>query len=98
MGGEPLIDLGSLLKSNLAAPPGRGGVRADLSKWIRRGSPPLPAKIFPDNLLFEVELPVGYGQTTDLIGVAYDFPGNLPAMGGYQPRDAGERRGYFPIQ
>ncbi|MGH9362158.1 MAG: zinc-dependent metalloprotease, partial [Thermoanaerobaculia bacterium] len=91
--GEPVVDLGTLLKSDLAAPPLGGGIRAELSKWIRREKN-LPAKVFSKNILIEVELAVGSGQGMSLLGVAYDFH-ELPPLGSYQPRLADDRVGYF---
>jgi hypothetical protein len=94
-GGDPIIDLGSLLKSNLAGLPSGGGIRSDLSKWVRR--PGFP-KVFPDNVLIEVELAVSRGQGANLLGVAYAFR-SLPSGGGsgppFNPRVADDRVGYF---
>ena len=92
-GAEPVIDLGPLLKSNLAGLPTGGGVRADLSKWIRTPQG-VPAKIFPDNLLVQAELAVGFGDSIGLTGVAYSVR-ILPPLGAFQPRGADDRVGYF---
>ncbi len=85
-GGDVLIDLGPLLKSNLAGLPG-GGVRSDLSRWVKR-------KAYPKNVNIEVELAVGAFQGARLMGVAYTFL-QLPPLGNYQARQADDRVGYF---
>jgi len=76
-GGAPVIDLGKLLKSDLAdvsfmGPPG-GRIRAELSKWIK-------VKSFPDNILIDVDLAMeGQGGGRSL-GVSYAFR-RLPKLG-----------------
>jgi len=100
-GGDVLFDLGALLKSDVAgvsfiaggggfaalggAPPGM--IRPDLSKWTK-------VKLFPENLLIDVDLAVGGRQGGKMIGVSYAFR-RLPALGSYQPRVADDRIGYF---
>ena len=88
-GMEPLIDLGQLLKSNLAGLPGGGMVRSDLSRWMKK-------KVFQDNVLIEVELALAAGQGANLMGVAYAFR-RLPDPGifSYAVRGADDRVGYF---
>ncbi len=85
--GDPVIDLGSLLKTNLAGVPAPGSVRGDLSTWRE-------IKVFPDNLLVVVNLAVGSRRGGRTMGVAYAFR-RLPAKGGYKPRVADDRVGYF---
>ncbi len=85
--GDPVIDLGSLLKTNLAGVPARGSVRGDLSTWHE-------IKVFPDNLLVVVNLAIGSRQGGRTMGVAYAFR-RLPARGSYKPRVADDRVGYF---
>lgn len=90
-GGDVVIDLGTLLKSNLADVSfmgGGGGVRPELSKWTK-------TKVFPDNVLIDVDLAIahrdGGGQS---VGVSYVFR-RLPKLGSYKPRGADDRIGYF---
>lgn len=88
--GEPVFDLGALLKSNIAgvAMMGRGALRQELSRWSK-------LKVFPENTLFEVDLAFGSpdGSGTS-VGVAYALR-QLPALGAYKPRVADDRLGYF---
>ena len=88
--GDPLIDLGKLLKSDIANVSfmARGTVRPDLSKWNK-------IKNFPENLLIETDLAIGdrSGGGSSL-GVAYAFR-KLPKLGAYSPRNADDRLGYF---
>lgn len=87
-GGDPVIDLGALLKSDLANVSFMGGgVRAELSKWNK-------VKVFPDNILIDVDLALGSRQGGKMVGVAYAFRG-LPKLGSYEPRVADDRIGYF---
>lgn len=87
--GDVLIDLGALLKSNLADVPVRGGnIRPELSKWTK-------VKNFPENVLIEVDLAVGAREGGGgEVGVAYAFQ-KLPKLGAYKPRIADQRCGYF---
>jgi hypothetical protein len=97
--GDVLVDFGKLLKSDLAGlgfvggegrRGGGGGpanVRAELSKWSQ-------VKSFPDNILVAVDLAVGQGQAGRSVGIAYAFQ-RLPKLGGYKPRQADPRIGYF---
>jgi hypothetical protein len=88
-GGDPLIDLGALLKSDLADVAFLGGgVRSELSKWHT-------LKVFPDNVLVDVDLALG-GRRGEgrMIGVSYAFR-RLPKLGAYQSRPADDRIGYF---
>ncbi|MFN0135217.1 MAG: zinc-dependent metalloprotease [Phycisphaerae bacterium] len=85
--GDVLIDLGGLLKSNIAQVPSPGTVRPDLSEWNK-------IKVFPDNVLIEVNLAFGERQGGQMAGVAYAFQ-RLPKLGGYKPREADQRLGYF---
>lgn len=87
-GGDVLIDLGPLLKSNIADIQFLGGsVRADLSTWSK-------VKSFPENMLIEANLALSRGQGGTTAGVAYAFR-KLPNEGAYRPRAADPRIGYF---
>lgn len=87
-GGDPVIDLGALLKSNLADVAFMGGnVQPHLSKWNK-------VKVFPDNILVDVDLALAKKQSGRMVGVSYAFR-RLPALGSYQPRRADDRIGYF---
>lgn len=100
-GGDPVIDLGPLLKSNFAdiawmaymeedMPFGRGGgINPQLSKWTKK-------KAFELNVEIGVELAVGRGSppgSFDKKQVHYSF-WKLPKSD-YEPRIADERVGYF---
>jgi predicted Zn-dependent protease len=87
--GEPVIDLGALLKTNLADVSFMGGgVRRELSKWAQ-------VKVFPDNVLVDVDLALGARQGGGrMVGVSYAFR-RLPKLGSYEPRQADDRIGYF---
>jgi hypothetical protein len=88
-GGEPLIDLEALLKSNIADVSFMGGdVRPELSKWQK-------TKVFPDNILIDADLALGGRQGGGrMVGVSYAFR-RLPKLGSYSPRNADDRIGYF---
>ena len=87
-GGDPVFDLGALLKSDLADVSFLGGaVRSDLSEWNK-------VKVFPDNILIDVDLALGGKQGGRMVGVAYAFR-RLPKLGSYSPREADDRIGYF---
>ena len=88
-GGDPLIDLGALLKSDLADVAFIGGsVRSELSKWHK-------IKVFPDNVLIDVDLALGGRKGGGrMVGVSFAFR-RLPKLGSYQPRPADDRVGYF---
>ncbi len=86
--GEPLVDLEALLKSDIADVSFMGGnVRSELSKWNK-------VKVFPDNILIDVDLALGERQGGRMVGVAYAFR-RLPKLGSCQPRVADDRIGYF---
>lgn len=88
--GDPVIDFGALLKSNLADVSfmaGAGALRADLSKWAK-------AKVFPDNVLIDVDLAYMGRDGGREVGVSYAFQ-RLPKLGSYRPRVADDRIGYF---
>ncbi len=89
VGGDPVFDLGALLKSNLADVSfmASGGVRPELSSWTK-------VKNFPENALIEVDLAVGGREGGSSLGVAYAFR-KLPKLGSYKPRAADDRIGYF---
>ncbi len=103
-GSDPVIDLGALLKSDLADVSFMGGsIRRELSKWTK-------TKVFPDNILIDVDLAMsarrGGGALAGLfgggapakggttLGVSYTFR-RLPKLGSYKPRKADDRVGYF---
>ena len=87
-GGDVVIDLGGLLKSNLADVQFMGGaVRSDLSTWHK-------VKNFPENMLIDVDLALAAGQGGKSVGVSYAFR-KLPNLGDYQARAADDRVGYF---
>ena len=87
-GGDVLIDLESLLKSNIAdIQMLGGGVRPDLSTWSK-------IKNFPENTLIEANLALSQGQGGTTAGVAYVFR-KLPSASAYKPREADSRVGYF---
>lgn len=87
--GDPVIDLGALLKSNLADVSfmAAGNIRPELSTWTK-------VKNFPDNMLIEVDLAIGGREGGTSVGVAYAFR-RLPKLGSYKPRIADDRVGYF---
>ncbi|MCG3131748.1 MAG: hypothetical protein FLDDKLPJ_02553 [Phycisphaerae bacterium] len=101
-GGDPVIDLGDLLKSEFAdigwltggfGPfggfGGGGGINPALSKWSKK-------KTFPENVEIGVELATSAGSppgSYTKTGVHYSF-WKLPASD-YQPRAADDRIGYF---
>ncbi|MBL8879564.1 MAG: zinc-dependent metalloprotease [Phycisphaerales bacterium] len=91
--GDPVIDLGQLLKSDLAdVSMGGGSIRPELSKWSK-------VKVFPENVLIGVDLAVtsrgSSGGST--IEVGYSFQ-RLPKLGAYKSREADPRVGYFLTQ
>ena len=87
-GGDVLIDLAPLLKSNIANVARLGGnVRPELSTWSK-------VKNFSDNVLIEVDLALGQPVGGSSVGVAYAFR-RLPKEGSYSPRVADPRVGYF---
>ena len=92
-GGDPVIDLGRLLKSDFADISWMsyygGGINASLSKWTKK-------KTFPLNVEIGVELAVGAGDPSgsyDKKAVHYSF-WKFPESD-YQPRVADDRVGYF---
>ncbi|MCP4591495.1 MAG: DUF5117 domain-containing protein [bacterium] len=103
-GGDPVIDLGALLKSNFAdigwMSFGRGGgINSSLSKWIRKtmqNGGVVPGKAFPDNVEIGVELAVGSWSPSGsynkkLIHFSFWRLKDSP----YAPRMADDRVGYF---
>lgn len=88
--GDPVVDLGAAVFSKIADVPVPAGFepRRDLSKYTK-------VKVFPDNILIDVDLAVanrnGMGAN---VGVSYAFR-RLPELKGYAPRVADERVGYF---
>ncbi|MGQ0614410.1 MAG: zinc-dependent metalloprotease [Planctomycetaceae bacterium] len=85
--GDPVIDLGPLLKSDLAGLADAGGPDASLSSWTK-------VKTFPENVLVEVDLAFPGGMGGRTVGVSYGFR-KLPALDAYTPRAADDRVGYF---
>jgi len=104
-GGDPVIDLGALLKGSFADIGWMsfrgGGINAALSKWVRKPVPsrpdvPVPAKVFPGNVEITVELAVGSGYPPGSYEkklVHYSFWA-LKASD-YTTRVADDRVGYF---
>ena len=87
-GGDPVVDLSSLLISNVASLPIYGSPDRSLSQYAK-------IKVFPENILIDVDLvPAGRRGARRAIGVSYAFR-RLPGLGGYKPRVADERVGYF---
>ncbi len=87
-GGDVVIDLNALLKSNIADVSFLGGnVRSDLSTWSK-------VKNFPDNILLEAQLALQHGSGGSTVGVSYAFR-RLPKLGSFKPRTADSRVGYF---
>ena len=86
--GDVLIDLGPLLKSDMADVSFLGGqVRPDLSTWAE-------VKVFPDNVLIDADLALAEQHGGSKIGVSYAFR-RLPKLGSYESRVADPRVGYF---
>jgi hypothetical protein len=92
-GGDPVIDLGPLLKSDFAnigwMTFGGGGINEALSKWTKK-------KPFPHNVEIGVELAVGRTYppgSYDKKLLHYSFWALRET--GYQPRVADDRVGYF---
>lgn len=87
-GGDVIIDMGRLLKSDLAGISFLGGaVRSDLSTWSK-------VKVFPDNVLIDVDLALAGKRGGRMVGVSYAFR-RLPELGSYSSRQADPRIGYF---
>ena len=97
--GDPVVDLGQFLTGPTVSLPGsgmfsgRGGgfgamPRRDLSEYTK-------IKNFPENMLIDVNLALGTRTGgAENVGVSYALR-KLPPLGGYQPRLADERVGYF---
>lgn len=87
-GGDPVIDLGALLKSDIAGID-FGVIRPDLSKFTK-------IKVFPENVLVEVELAMQErgSKGGSGLGISYAFQ-KLPKGNGYKSRVADQRVGYF---
>ena len=86
--GDVVIDMERLLKSNLADVSSMGGrIRPELSTWSK-------VKVFPDNVLIDVDLALAGGEGGKSVGVSYSFR-RLPKLGSYSPRVADPRVGYF---
>lgn len=99
-GGDPVIDLGPLLKSNFAdiawtsvfsAPfgGGGGGINTALSKWTKTKAFPLNVEIGVELAMSRMHPPGSYDKKL----VHYSF-WKLPETD-YQPRRADDRVGYF---
>lgn len=92
-GGDPVFDLGQLLKTDLVdVVMGGGAVRPELSKWSK-------IKVFPDNVLIGVDLAITTRGSSGGMSreVGYSFQ-RLPKLGAYKPREADPRVGYFLTQ
>jgi hypothetical protein len=87
--GDPVVDLADLLLGSTGKLPGVSSTKPDkgLSEYHA-------IKLFPDNLLIDVDLAMKDGEGFELIGLAYSFR-RLPEAGAYEPRMADERVGYF---
>ncbi|MFH1746474.1 MAG: zinc-dependent metalloprotease [Planctomycetota bacterium] len=86
--GDVVIDLGQLLKSDLAGVSFLGGgIKSELSTWSK-------VKVFPDNVLIDVNLALSQGRGGNSVGVSYAFR-RLPKLDSYTPRRADPRVGYF---
>lgn len=87
--GDPVVDLADLLLGTTGKLPGVSSTKPDkgLSEYHA-------IKLFPDNLLIDVDLAMKDGEGFELIGLAYTFR-RLPEAGTFQPRMADERVGYF---
>ncbi|MFW5682341.1 MAG: zinc-dependent metalloprotease, partial [Phycisphaeraceae bacterium] len=87
--GDPVVDLADLLLGTTGPLPGVSSTKPDkgLSEYHA-------IKVFPDNLLIDVDLAMKDGEGFELIGLAYSFR-RLPETGTYEPRMADERVGYF---
>jgi hypothetical protein len=90
-GGDPLIDLGPMLKSNFAdiAWMGGAGINATLSRWTKRKTFPLNVEIATELAIRRASPPGSHDRRT----VHYSF-WKLPASD-YKPRIADDRVGYF---
>lgn len=85
--GDPVIDLGTLLKGDIIGID--ENVRPELSKFTK-------IKVFPDNVLIEVELSIQQRNSKggETLAVSYAFQ-RLPKGNAYKPRLADQRVGYF---
>ena len=87
--GDPVVDLSDLLLSSTGKLPGVASTKPDRDLTEYHA-----LKLFPDNLLIDVDLAMKDGEGFELIGLAYSFR-RLPEAGAYEPRPADERVGYF---
>ncbi|MEQ9461435.1 MAG: zinc-dependent metalloprotease [Phycisphaeraceae bacterium] len=91
-GGDPVVDLGSLVFSNVARPPSPIGTSSRTPN--RQLSVLRTTKVFPENMLIDADLAMSSAFGGESVGVSYAFR-KLPALGSYTPRPADERIGYF---
>ena len=89
VGGDPVVDLSELLLSHTGKLPSVSSTKPDkaLTEYAS-------IKLFPDNLLVDIDLAMKQDSAHELIGLAYSFR-RLPRQTGYDPRPADERVGYF---
>ena len=87
-GGDPVIDLAEIVTDKPGRVPGSAGSPdRSLSAYHK-------IKVFPENVLVDVDLAVRERDGTRMIGVSYAFR-KLPKDNGFKPRVADERIGYF---
>ncbi len=87
-GSDPIVDLGVLLTDKPGRIPGPGTTPdRSLSHYTK-------IKVFPDNVLVDVDLAVKNKGSHSLIGISYAFR-RLPKNSSFKPRKADERIGYF---
>ena len=89
VGRDPVVDLSELLLSTTAKLPGVSSTKPD-----RKLTEYAAIKLFPGNVLIDVDLAMREGSGHELVGLAYSFR-KLPETRAYQPRRADERVGYF---
>lgn len=87
VGGDPVVDLSPMFTSAAVGLPGSG--RPDMGLSAYRS-----IKVFPENVLIEVDIAMNSRGVFENIGMAFAFR-KLPALGSYKPRAADERVGYF---
>ncbi|MEM7682940.1 MAG: zinc-dependent metalloprotease [Planctomycetota bacterium] len=88
-GGDPVVDLASLVFSRVARPPMGGPVNRSLSVLTK-------VKNFPENVLIDADLAFPDGQGgAETMGVSYAFRKLPDLSSGYASRPADERVGYF---
>ena len=90
VGGDPVVDLGELLTDKPGRMPGAAGnPDRSLSQYNK-------IKVFPDNILIDVDLAAKSGDNYELVGITYAFR-RLPKTPTFKGRAADERVGYFNV-